>query len=40
MALTVRQQLVSWSIAAVVFLLLLWLLGNVLLPFLVGGAIA
>ena len=40
MALPVRQQLVSWSIAAVVFLLLLWLLGNVLLPFLVGGAIA
>lgn len=40
MALPVRQQLVSWSIAALVFLLLLWLLGNVLLPFLVGGAIA
>ena len=40
MALPVRQQLVSWGIAAVVFLLLLWLLGNVLLPFLVGGAIA
>lgn len=40
MALPVRQQLVSWGITAVVLLLLLWLLGDVLLPFLVGGAIA
>lgn len=40
MALPVRQQLLTWGTAAVVFLLLLWLLGNVLLPFLVGGAIA
>ena len=40
MALPVRLQLVYWGIAAAVFLLLLWLLGNVLLPFIVGGAIA
>ncbi len=29
-----------WGIAALVFLVTLWLLGNVILPFLVGGAIA
>ena len=40
MALPVRQQLVYWGIATAVFLLLLWALGNVMLPFLVGGAIA
>jgi predicted PurR-regulated permease PerM len=40
MALPVRQQLLTWGIATGVFLVLLWLLGNVLLPFLVGGAIA
>lgn len=40
MALPVREQLKVWGIAALVFFLLLWLLGDVLLPFLVGGAIA
>ncbi|MBA4325138.1 MAG: AI-2E family transporter [Rhodobacter sp.] len=40
MALPTSQQLRYWGIAAAVFLLLLWLLGNVLLPFIVGGAIA
>ena len=40
MALTVREQLKYWGIAAVVFLLALWFLGSVMLPFLVGGAIA
>jgi predicted PurR-regulated permease PerM len=40
MALPNRDQIRYWSIAAVVFLLLLWFLGNVLLPFIVGGAIA
>ncbi len=40
MALPVKQQLTYWGIAAVVFLALLWLLGPVLAPFLVGGAIA
>ncbi|WP_341862481.1 AI-2E family transporter [Gymnodinialimonas sp. 57CJ19] len=40
MALPVRQQALYWSASAVVFLLLLWVLGNVIMPFLVGGAIA
>jgi predicted PurR-regulated permease PerM len=40
MALPIRDQLKYWGIAAAVFLLLLWFLGNVILPFLVGGAIA
>ncbi|MFV0490365.1 MAG: AI-2E family transporter [Pseudorhodobacter sp.] len=40
MALPVRQQVLYWSIAALVFFLLLGALGNVLTPFLVGGAIA
>ncbi len=40
MSMTVRQQLKYWGIAAAVFLVLLWALGNVILPFLVGGAIA
>ena len=40
MALPIRDQLKYWGIATVVFLLLLWFLGNVLLPFLVAGAIA
>jgi predicted PurR-regulated permease PerM len=40
MALPIRDQLRYWGIAAVVFLVLFWALGNVLLPFLVGGAIA
>lgn len=40
MALPVRQQLISWGIAMAVILLALWALGNVLLPFIVGGAIA
>lgn len=40
MALSVRDQLKYWGIAAAVFLLALWFLGAVMLPFLVGGAIA
>lgn len=40
MALPVREQAKYWGIAAVVFLLLLYGLGNVMLPFLVGGAMA
>lgn len=40
MALPVRDQLKYWGIAAAVFFVLLWFLGDVLLPFLVGGAIA
>ena len=40
MALPVQDQVKYWGIAAVVFIGLLWFLGDVLLPFLVGGAIA
>lgn len=40
MALPVRQQAIYWGVAAAAFLLLLWWLGPVLLPFIVGGAIA
>ena len=40
MALPVRQQVTYWGIATAVFLFLLWALGNVILPFLVGAAIA
>lgn len=40
MALPVQRQLTYWGIAAAVFFALLWLLGGVILPFLVGGAIA
>lgn len=40
MALQTRDQLKYWGIAAAVFLFLLWFMGHVLVPFLVGGAIA
>lgn len=40
MGLPVRDQLRYWGIAAAVFFALLYLLGDVILPFLVGGAIA
>ena len=40
MALPAREQVKYWAIAAAVFFALLYLLGNVILPFLVGGAIA
>ncbi|MES2667101.1 MAG: AI-2E family transporter [Pseudomonadota bacterium] len=40
MGLSVRQQTVYWCVAAGVFLAMLLFLGDVLLPFLVGGAIA
>lgn len=40
MALPIRYQLTYWGAAAAVFLLVLWFLGDVILPFLVGGAIA
>ena len=40
MALPIRDQLKYWGIATAVFLVVLWFLGNVLLPFLLGGAIA
>ncbi|MCA8880188.1 MAG: AI-2E family transporter [Rhodobacteraceae bacterium] len=40
MALPVEKQLRYWGIAAAVVLLVLWLLGNVLLPFVLGAAVA
>ncbi|MEM6389189.1 MAG: AI-2E family transporter, partial [Pseudomonadota bacterium] len=40
MALPIRQQVSYWSLAALVFLLLMWALGDVILPFIVGMAIA
>ena len=40
MALPVREQVTYWGLAAAGFLAVLWLLGDVLLPFVVGGAIA
>ncbi len=40
MALPVREQVKIWGIAAAVFIAVLWFLGDVLLPFVVGGAIA
>ncbi|WP_439123654.1 AI-2E family transporter [Marivita sp.] len=40
MALPAREQLKYWGIAAVVISVVLWFLGDVLLPFVLGGAIA
>ncbi|TCO69280.1 AI-2E family transporter [Rhodovulum euryhalinum] len=40
MALPVREQVKYWGIAAAVFLILLWFLGNVIMPFIVGMAVA
>jgi len=40
MALPVRQQAFIWSATAAALVLTLWKLGDVILPFLVGGAIA
>ena len=40
MALPIRDQLKYWGIAAIVFMVVLWFVGDVLLPFILGGAIA
>ncbi|MBM7069551.1 AI-2E family transporter [Actibacterium sp. 188UL27-1] len=40
MALPIQEQAKYWGIAAVAFLAGLWLLGDVILPFILGGAIA
>jgi len=40
MALPVNEQLKYWGIASVVFLVVLWGMGNILLPFVLGSAIA
>jgi len=40
MALPVQTQMKYWGLAAGVFVLVLWFLGDVMLPFVLGGAIA
>lgn len=40
MALPVRDQMKYWGVAAAVFLAVLWLLGNVILPFVLSMAVA
>lgn len=40
MALPVQQQAKYWGVAIAVFVAALWLLGDVILPFVLGGAIA
>jgi predicted PurR-regulated permease PerM len=40
MALPVRQQLIYWGAASVALLVVLWAMGDVILPFIVGGAVA
>ncbi|MCB1330489.1 MAG: AI-2E family transporter [Maritimibacter sp.] len=40
MALPVSTQLRYWTIAAVAFFVVLWFLGDVILPFVIGGALA
>lgn len=40
MALPIREQAKYWGIAMAVFFLALWAMGGVILPFLVGGAVA
>ena len=40
MALPVQQQAKNWGFATAGFLVVLWFLGDVILPFVLGGAIA
>ena len=40
MSLPVKVQLKYWGIAALIFAAVLWLLGDVLLPFVIGSAVA
>ncbi|MBD3662710.1 AI-2E family transporter [Sulfitobacter sp. TSTF-M16] len=40
MALPIKDQLKYWGLTAAVFAVILWFLGDVLLPFVLGGAIA
>lgn len=40
MALSVQQQTVYWGVATAVFCGVLWALGDVIMPFILGGAIA
>lgn len=40
MALSAKTQLKSWGVATAVFLVLMWFLGDVIMPFVLGAAIA
>ena len=40
MALSTNTQLKSWGIAIAVFLILMWILGDVIMPFILGAAVA
>lgn len=40
MGLPVRDQLKYWGLTAAIFLILMWFLGDVLLPFILGAAVA
>jgi predicted PurR-regulated permease PerM len=40
MALPVRQQLTYWGAASLALIVILWAMGNVVMPFIMGGAIA
>ncbi|MGR3571688.1 AI-2E family transporter [Brevirhabdus sp.] len=40
MGLPVRDQVKIWGVAGAVLLVLLWMMGDVILPFLLGGAVA
>jgi predicted PurR-regulated permease PerM len=40
MGLPIRDQMKYWGVAGAIFLVFLWFTGNVLLPFLIGAAIA
>ncbi len=40
MALPVKDQMKYWGIATAVFMVLMWYLGDVILPFVLGGAVA
>lgn len=40
MALTIKKQIKYWAIAAGAFILLLWFMGDVLLPFVMGAVVA
>ena len=40
MALPVEQQVKYWGIATVIFLVVMWALGDVILPFVLGAAMA
>ena len=40
MALPVKDQIKYWTVAAALLLIFLWLLGDILLPFVLGAALA